>query len=274
VLYLLPLAIQPEHDPGSSGYRVTIDHLSHVINPVEAKLGSHVTINPALHFLVYIPLQEHSPLHIYTEGKPSESNSVLIPGWGGLMVYNPQLGTNYTSINMAAVMSRFISQLRSLLVLEDKELTSTVLISPLDNRSIHDWEVDCLLRKRTVQNLVVTSSTLQSLSLLLTEISNIVISDEVARQVSLSVSALENSHLYLESGDLQQAYSHSRLAYIAAEKAFFDPSMLALLYFPDGQKYAIYIPLFLPVGIPVLQSLPVLWRWMSHKLRTPHTKTD
>ena len=41
---------------------------------------------------------------------------------------------------------------------------------------------------------------------------------------------------------------------LKAEAAFFDPSLLALLYFPDDQKYAIYVPYFLPVGLPILLS--------------------
>lgn len=31
--------------------------------------------------------------------------------------------------------------------------------------------------------------------------------------------------------------------------------MLALLYFPDEHKFAIYMPLFLPVGVTVLAAL-------------------
>lgn len=32
---------------------------------------------------------------------------------------------------------------------------------------------------------------------------------------------------------------HARKAYESSEKAFFDPSLLALLYFPDDQKYVV-----------------------------------
>lgn len=50
------------------------------------------------------------------------------------------------------------------------------------------------------------------------------------------------------------AVEFARKAFTASEKAFFDPSLLALLYFPDDQKYAIYIPLFLPIMIPIILS--------------------
>jgi phosphatidylinositol glycan class S len=49
--------------------------------------------------------------------------------------------------------------------------------------------------------------------------------------------------------------AEAQAAAIDSESAFFDPSMLALLYFPDEHKYAIYMPLFLPVYVTVLAAL-------------------
>ena len=46
----------------------------------------------------------------------------------------------------------------------------------------------------------------------------------------------------------------SREAIANSETAFFDASLLELLYFPQDQKFAIYIPLFMPVGVPILKG--------------------
>lgn len=59
----------------------------------------------------------------------------------------------------------------------------------------------------------------------------------------------------LEAGRLLLAFQASKDAITSSEKAFFDPSLLHLLYFPDDQKFAIYIPLFLPVCVPIVLSL-------------------
>lgn len=78
---------------------------------------------------------------------------------------------------------------------------------------------------------------------------------------------------HLKINDLTNAVRYAKLAFAASEAAFFDPSLLALLYFPDDQKYvfvsflfewindflinfryAIYIPLFLPVLLPIILS--------------------
>ena len=50
-----------------------------------------------------------------------------------------------------------------------------------------------------------------------------------------------------------------------SEAAFFDPSLLALLYYPDDQKYAIYVPYFLPVGLPILISLKSIVKLIKSK---------
>ena len=40
-----------------------------------------------------------------------------------------------------------------------------------------------------------------------------------------------------------------------ASRSFFDPSMLAMLYFPDEHKYAVYTPLFGPLFVPLFVTL-------------------
>jgi GPI-anchor transamidase subunit S len=37
-----------------------------------------------------------------------------------------------------------------------------------------------------------------------------------------------------------------------SSRAFFNPGMLAMLYFPVEHKYAVYTPLFAPVSVPIL----------------------
>ncbi len=40
-----------------------------------------------------------------------------------------------------------------------------------------------------------------------------------------------------------------------AEEAFFDPNMLALLYFPDEHKYAIYALPFFPICMQLAKAI-------------------
>lgn len=81
-----------------------------------------------------------------------------------------------------------------------------------------------------------TRRTLKSLSQLLQEISSIVISNDVAEKIEAAVSSADISETLLNRGEIIPALLAAKTAFRSAEAAFGDPSLLALLYFPDDQK--------------------------------------
>ena len=89
--------------------------------------------------------------------------------------------------------------------------------------------------------------------------------------VEKAVEKVSTSSALIEEAKLVEGYQASREALEFSETAFFDQSLLALLYFPDDQKYAIYIPFFLPVGIPVIFSLKTLFKFVKGEMKS---KTD
>ena len=117
-------------------------------------------------------------------------------------------------------------------------------------------------RLKLEENLVTTRVTLQSLAHLLAKISNIVITQEVAKDVQSAVNSYDEAVNCLGTGQApQKCFKSSKDSFVMAERVFFENSLLALLYFPEDQKYAIYIPLFLPISfsfvgciIPVLKD--------------------
>ncbi|XP_026051176.1 GPI transamidase component PIG-S [Carassius auratus] len=264
ILYYAVLGVNPRFDNSVSAYTLSADSLSHVINPVEARLGSNAaSSNPVLNFLLYVPDAHHSPLFIRDHGKREvPSNAFHSPRWGGIMVYNvnemygPETERPVDiNINMSKVMGVFLAQLRLMLgVQHTHPPTGFVLQSP-GSAGLSDWELDRLLWSRSVENIATASTTITSLAQLLDQIGNIVINDNIAQQVSSAVTSLQSAVAELEAGNLAFALQYSREAILASERAFFDPSLLHLLYFPDDQKFAIYIPLFLPMCVPIVLSL-------------------
>ena len=99
-----------------------------------------------------------------------------------------------------------------------------------------DWELDALFRIRAVEQLTSAKLTLQSLAQLLEEINNIVITDNVGNRIKNALNLVEQSADLLQHGDLKEGFLKSKEAFATAEAAFTDPSLLALLYFPDDQK--------------------------------------
>lgn len=62
------------------------------------------------------------------------------------------------------------------------------------------------------------------------------INDEVGASINSAVKGIQNASELMSTGRLLEAYEKSQRAFQAAETAFMEPSLLALLYFPDDQK--------------------------------------
>uniref|UniRef100_UPI00358F95DD GPI transamidase component PIG-S isoform X2 n=1 Tax=Myxine glutinosa TaxID=7769 RepID=UPI00358F95DD len=280
VVYCVGLGVRARYDSESGYHVINEQQLSHAISPLEAKLGAPASLQPQVHLVVYIPERETWPISL---GRPSshsllsltrpsakiQNTAALLPGWGGLQVYNGELSLyNHTSlpvnitIEMKPVVEVFISQLRSLLGLWPAPLPQGMAISPLPApQLLADWEKDTWLRRRTISTITMATGTLSSLANTLNTISNIVIDEDIGKQISESTGATSEALNLLASGELSKAWVGAADGFAAAESAFFNPSLLALLSFPDDQKFAIYIPLFLPAAIPLLVSLKHLVLW-------------
>ncbi|KAK5608710.1 hypothetical protein CRENBAI_021287 [Crenichthys baileyi] len=282
-LHYAMLGVNPRYDSSRSAYMLNADSLAHVINPVEARLGSNAaSSNPVLNFLLYVPDSHHSPLYIQDHHKQEvPSNAFHSPRWGGIMVYN--VDSSYgpeaefpvdININMAKVMGVFLAQLRLLLGVQSSPPPPGFLVAPCGGTGLADWELDRLMWSRSVENIATATTTITSLAQLLDQIGNIVINDNIAEQVSNAVTSLQLAVAELDAGNLGFALQFSKEAILASEKAFFDPSLLHLLYFPDDQKFAIYIPLFLPMCVPILLSLLKIASEARQKRREKQAKKD
>uniref|UniRef100_A0AAY4BPX8 GPI transamidase component PIG-S n=1 Tax=Denticeps clupeoides TaxID=299321 RepID=A0AAY4BPX8_9TELE len=283
ILYYAVLGVNPRYDASASAYTLSADSLAHVINPVEARLGSNAaSSNPVLNFLLYVPDSLHSPLIIRNDQKQEvASNAFHSPRWGGIMVYNVDGAygndTQFPvdiAIDMSRVMGVFLSQLRLMLGFQQTGAPPGFVLEAAGREGVAEWELDRLLWSRSVENVATASASITSLAQLLDQIANIVINDNIAQQVASAVTALQAAVAELEAGNLALALEHSREAISASERAFFDPSLLHLLYFPDDQKFAIYIPLFLPMCVPILLSLLKIFREVQQHRAEKRAKRD
>lgn len=217
--------------------------------------------------MLFVTKCDYSPT-VFIDEKEKTSNAILSARWGGVQLVNPNITNCQDHVPMAVnpwtVMQVFLVQFKTLLGLNDWSSQTDVLLKQ-DFVDIHSWEIDGLYRMRILEQFISSRITLTSLSQLLGEISNIVITDEVGDAVLKSVTAISSTLQALSEGNLIEALNFSTQSFVASEFAFTHPSLLALLYFPDDQKYAVYIPLYLPVMIPVLLSLKNIFAWLKKK---------
>ncbi|KAF9407474.1 GPI transamidase component, partial [Podila epigama] len=260
VQHYASLTFEPQVDPLKKEHFLTPDSLSNFINAAEWSLASTVSSYPALNFLVYIPKPSESPLVIkQAPGMASTTDSFLIPRWGGITILNhashdglshdshnetvPQAKDEQTVISvkeLEPVMNVFLSQLRDLLGVP--ELSSLVKANakiPIQfQRHGHAavptaWELDYLLRLRWAENVVDSLSTLGSLARLVADTPNMVVLDPIHKDVVDALKDIEASCQLMSSQAYVSALARSRDGLEKAEAAFFDPTMVSMLYFPD-----------------------------------------
>jgi len=167
-------------------------------------------------FILFLPDEKQSPLTI----DQHEQNSIVVPNWGSVIF-------GKSTDNLELIMKQFIQHFHQLLNIQTRE----------------QW-----ISLRTIENYNNGRQTLLTLSQLLLSIPNIVIDDTMADKIHQSVDLLEKCEENNEHNQCQQGR-------LLADQVFFHQSLLKLLYFPDDQKFAIYVPLYLPMGAPLAWTL-------------------
>lgn len=250
-------------------YLISHKQMSHIVSSLENKLGSYASKAPAIHLVLYFTECSHIPLS-FIDSNGRTSQSIISDRWGSIQLVNPSKEncreSKVLSPDLHLIMSSFLNDLKQELGVKREATMRDIDVVEYNAALLTDWEKDALYRIRTVEQITSAKLTLSSLIQLLDQISNIVITSQVGDAVALAVDAAEQTLASLATSHLAEALTFSAQAFNSSEFAFTHPSLLALLYFPDDQKYAVYIPLFLPVLIPVILSFHALVNWIKKKI--------
>jgi phosphatidylinositol glycan class S len=172
------------------------------------------------------------------------------------------------SATLSKVAGTFVSQLHALMGLP----TDTAFLAPgtqpgqagagapalhlpAASSGLASWQLDALVRQRTVADLSVACKTLGSLANIAQQLPNLEMPDLIGQQVQQAMTALGQAAALVRGGDYQAASHSAQLARSNADAAFLHPAVLAQNNFPDSHKLGIYMPLFLPVSVPLVQGL-------------------
>ncbi|KAI9034412.1 phosphatidylinositol-glycan biosynthesis class S protein [Hyaloraphidium curvatum] len=305
ILYHSNLPMPPNRATGLSDhpfYFFRPEHLPHFVNTAEWNLASVSTSALPINLLVYVPKRSEYPLHVLDAGKQIlPTNAWLVPGWGGAVISNAPLEKTgvgnltlppsgpvpfrFTRAELKPVLEIFVSQARELLGVQPMLIEQDFLSPPGTlpryplvaaaadpDRGVTDWEVDRLKRKRTARNVLDAARGLVSLGKLVSGMPNMVVPDRIAEGVGAALRSLRSCGELVAQGELDAAFAASRDALARSEAAFFDPTMVSMLYFPDEHRYAVYMPFFVPVGVPlVVGLLSEIRRWRERRKKA---KTD
>ncbi|KAK5110918.1 hypothetical protein LTR62_005456 [Meristemomyces frigidus] len=235
-----PSIAGPQFDAATRDWILQKSDLRGFINAAEWPLSPSIGAGPTMNFVLYVPALEQTPLVIAETGR---STSWMILQWGGVAILN-QVGEpspKLTMADMEPVMLTFAEQLATLLGLPSDA-------GSFDNRVLH------LKQTRAVSLIKSASSTLGALSRLTLKLKAIAIPDTVAAAVDKTLSSLEQACNALQLGKWDTALHHARTGNDAIETAFFEPSMVGQVYFPDEHKVAVYVPLLGPMAVPLIMT--------------------
>ncbi|CAE6444740.1 unnamed protein product [Rhizoctonia solani] len=257
VQFYAPLTTEPI--AAQDGYALNQEQLTIFVNSAEWTLSSSVSNDPVLHFVLFVPSLARRPLYIQdVQGKITQFNSFLLPQWGGVAIMNPKSDGTANSVltlqDLRPIFHIFRKQLEGLLGVP-------VLPPPvglqLDRGAVSKqvltgWQLDTLLRRRALENIRGSVQTLNSIIDLTGQIENMPIGLSVRNDILSALEELSQTH---NATHPAQTLTHSALSLQFASRAFFNPSMVGLLYFPAEHKYAVYTPLFAPIAVPLVVSV-------------------
>ncbi|KAH8753875.1 phosphatidylinositol-glycan biosynthesis class S protein [Diaporthe sp. PMI_573] len=254
--------------PGVQSPVLSKDDLSSFINAAEWPLSPSIGGAPTVNFIVFVGDQTIGLPPTREDAQAGEtavsetSHSWLIPQWGTVYLLHVDGDKTHIAVeDLKQPLLTFTTHLLSLLG------TPTSGSMPL--------RLSTLSRIRSADLLLRASGTLGSLARLSLALPSMSIPQSVADGVSTTIRHLR---LACESLGTPEGLLHAQVAEAAAEKAFFEKSMVGQLYFPDEHKIAVYLPLLGPVGVPLvmglLNELAAWKRRRREKAESGKTKKD
>ncbi|PSS15276.1 hypothetical protein M430DRAFT_67857 [Amorphotheca resinae ATCC 22711] len=219
--FTIDTQVQLYATPGVSGNILKKEDLSGFINAAEWPLSPSIGGAPTINFIVYV-----GDMEVEGGGK-----SWLIPQWGGVVIQSDVS-------DLRPAMLTFSNQLMSLLGAPESGSLPLRLMT--------------LVRVRSASLLLKASGTLGSLARLTIALPSISIPRSVADGVYTTIEHLRKTCDGLGG---QGGLENARIAEEAAEKAFFEKSMVGQVYFPDEHKVAVYLPLLGPIGVPLVMGV-------------------
>eukprot|EP00727_Mastigamoeba_balamuthi_P014396 m51a1_g9581 hypothetical protein (538) ;mRNA; f:984344-986112 len=263
-VHYAPLGVSPR-TMGVTKY-VERKDLPHLIDAGEWNDDPTATTRPTLNFALYVPSLDHSPLSIMLCSCGSWASSYLVPKWGGVVIHSAPTNTTPGSVYripteaLSREASAFSLQLRELLGVAraqdgDRKFVGDVYIEHMrhEHRAA-DWEVDAAVRAQALRHAESAAGSLSSFASLVDGLRYMRVLDHIGDLVAASLAGLSGASdaVVGPRPDYDAARDAAQAAHAAADRAFFDKDVLALLYFPDEHKYAIYVPLFVPLAVQLL----------------------
>ncbi|XP_063715014.1 GPI transamidase component PIG-S-like isoform X3 [Symsagittifera roscoffensis] len=271
IIYQVNLGSNPSQDYGDGKvvWAFSEVDIPHLITPVERKIGFTTSNHTIINLVTYITPYEFNPCYFQT-GAGDLKSLAYYKGWGAVDLHNVQKevidSKKRIKIDALRQIATFIPVIDNFIGLRRIETFNLARQFQNKKLSISNLDLENFYRRVSLNNLATSLSTMESLISLCDHVRNMVIRDEIKDNVEKAVSLIDEAHNVLATGGkLSEALEKSSIATELAEKAFSDPTILAMLYFPEDQKYAIYVPMFVPMSLPLWTSMGIVLGYIKSR---------
>ena len=247
-------------------------------------------VQHSVELVAYIPERTRRPMTVRAKDG-SEAHAFIVPGWGGLTIVNgveedggakraedggsEEVVRDLDAAVVDGVMARLMALVRVMLGLADEvypESLSSASASSfalLPSRAcIAEWERTALFARFLSLSLQSALHDLRALVALVDTVPHMPVDDAIAERVQSSIDQAAIARQHCTDGRWQQCGEAALQCSTLAHDAFFAESLLPSLYFPEEHVYAVYAPLFVPIGLTVLKALLTRMReWRRRRRR-------
>ena len=262
---IAPNAVRQEGEDGSSVWRVSSEELRHFVGNTRWNVESVLHLE-TIDLVAYIPPAHQRPLLV--QHKTREADGFIVPRWGAVAFVNGGLDDSHNVSAQVAelsaavsqqVMARFVGMVRIMLALPDgvypnEAATSSLVLLP-SPVGLAEWEYYALFSRLLSLSLLATLRNLRGLDELVASVRHMPVSVAIAEQSERAVAHARQAAEQCVAGEWAECGASARAAGVSAHDAFYAESLLPSLYFPDEHLYAVYLPLFLPITMPVLGAV-------------------
>ena len=266
-----PNAVQVKAENGSTVWQVSSKDLRHFVGNTRWNVESLLHLE-TIDLVAYIPPPHQRPLLVRRNkrnGTHTVGDGFIVPRWGAVVFVNDGLdGSRNVSGQVAElsvgvtqqVMARFVGMVRIMLALPDgiypnEAVTSSWFVLLPSPVGLAEWEYHALFSRLLSLSLQTTLRDLQGLYDLVASVRHMPVSAAIAEQTERAVALARLAVAQCVAGEWVECGHSARAASVSAHDAFYAESLLPSLYFPDEHLYAVYLPLFLPITMPVLGAV-------------------
>ncbi|UXI21131.1 hypothetical protein NH340_JMT07074 [Sarcoptes scabiei] len=231
-----------------------LESIETILNKIESSRVEHDN-EKSYHLVLYVRSESMKPLKFLDTNTNETSILISTPFRGSFLILNN------LDDDLNEGFRRFV---RNFFFLPKK--------FSFDNEFFTQLEIESIVHALIQRQILETLKSLESIEKLLIKVNNMVIEEKIATKIQSSLDRSMEAADYLQNqSNLLESYRRSSKSFHLSEEAFFDPSLLSLLYFPEDQKYAIYLPLFLPICIPLFNNLRFLFKTLIKLKSSPKT---